>query len=69
VYEIIAKRNIVTPSGDELEVHCTEELLVKIRKHFLLPEGSDVQDEYLTKFVVGAIQGAVEKAERLEQSK
>ena len=57
-------RNIALPRGGVLEVKMSEALYGRIRNHFGLSFEQKVNDDHIRMFIWGAVNNAVEKAER-----
>ena len=55
---------IKLPNGLPLEVFVTPDFLEKVRVHFSLSSCEEVDDDHIRRFIHGAVDGAVKKAEK-----
>lgn len=62
--ELNIERKLKLPNGQTLELAMSDEFVTKVRKHFDIPAGKAVTDDQLRMFVWGAMNTAVEKAEK-----
>jgi hypothetical protein len=56
-------RKITLKGGGTLEVSCTDELIIQIKKHYNMASDQDVLDHHISDYIINACQAAVEKAE------
>lgn len=57
-------RLIVLPTGGTLEVEMSEEFLQKLREHFKLGDGAQVDDDHVRMFIWGACNTAISAVEQ-----
>tara|TARA_E500000331_G_C17265359_1_gene716904 strand:+ start:4101 stop:4304 length:204 start_codon:yes stop_codon:yes gene_type:complete len=58
------QKTIKLPNGLSLDVITTPELLNRISDHFNLNSPSEVEDDHIVRFIYGAVDNAVDKAEK-----
>jgi hypothetical protein len=62
--KVAEKRCITLPQGGTLEVEMTSEFIAELRKHYQLSSDQAVDDDHVRMYVWGALNNAVDKAER-----
>lgn len=62
--ELIDKRIIELPRGEQLEVEMSQEFIDKLVIHYELESQSDLTDDHIRMFVWGSLNNAVQKAEQ-----